>query len=387
MTRQGFRAWILPPLLIGILVALGFWLRLGGWGRVWNLALACAAMCWIAWLQRGGWRNASISIAAILFALAGIETTAIFVQARPVESYSQGYFGRHPVLGWDPGAEGRYRHTKRYRWGGATIFDVHYTIDANRSRAVIAADGGGPVAFLGDSMTFGTGVEDGDTLPQQFADATGRRVPVVNLAMAAYGPQQVLLALETGLHDARLRGVRMMVFQSAPFHAERSSCQAWFVMRAPRYVLEDGVPRHRGWCSSDWWVSLRNIVTSSATYQEFIAPALGGPSRRDMDLYITMLARAATVARERYNAELLVLYSSMLRPDEYLANAGMTDDDVIRALREKGVQVVDGRLDPAAFPGQLLRIPGDGHPTRVANQARAELLKSTLERLPPPAPR
>jgi hypothetical protein len=32
----------------------------------------------------------------------------------------------------------------------------------------------------------------------------------------------------------------------------------------------------------------------------------------------------------------------------------------------------------AAFPGQNLYIPGDGHPTGVANRAWAALVKNTL---------
>jgi len=43
--------------------------------------------------------------------------------------------------------------------------------------------------------------------------------------------------------------------------------------------------------------------------------------------------------------------------------------------------VIDATLDGAAFPGQVLYIPGDGHPTGVANRARAELLQNRLDEL------
>jgi hypothetical protein len=48
-------------------------------------------------------------------------------------------------------------------------------------------------------MTFGQGVPDADTLPQAFADATGHRWRVLNLAFPGYGPQQFLRSLETDI--------------------------------------------------------------------------------------------------------------------------------------------------------------------------------------------
>jgi hypothetical protein len=40
--------------------------------------------------------------------------------------------------------------------------------------------------------------------------------------------------------------------------------------------------------------------------------------------------------------------------------------------------VVDAGLDPNDFPGQTLKIPGDGHPTGVANRAWAVLVRDAL---------
>ncbi len=373
------RAWIAPPLAIGVLVALGYLLRFGPWGRVWNLALAGAAIGWVAWLANGRWRDSAVSIAAILFTLAGIEAVAVLIQARPIDTYSPGYSVPHPVLGWAPGQPGVYHHVKRHRGNGAVIFDVRYTIDPHRARAVTSAQVGSPVAFLGDSFTFGFGVADADTLPQQFADAIGRRLPVLNLAMSGYGPQQVLRALETGLHDARLRGARLLVHQTAAFQAERASCWTSLMLRAPRYALVDGSPRYQGACYGDWWVALRGQITASATYHQLIAPILGGPSRAEMELYIAMLIRAGVVARDRYGAPLAILY--IPRSGGYLANAAMTEAAVMGRLRDGGLLVVDAALDAAAFPGQLLTIPRDSHPTGTANHARAALLRDGVAQM------
>jgi len=48
------------------------------------------------------------------------------------------------------------------------------------------------------------------------------------------------------------------------------------------------------------------------------------------------------------------------------------------SLREGGLVIIDARLDPKDFPGQELQIPGDGHPTGIANRARALLVRDAL---------
>jgi hypothetical protein len=58
--------------------------------------------------------------------------------------------------------------------------------------------------------------------------------------------------------------------------------------------------------------------------------------------------------------------------------AGLTDQQIMQRLRDGGLIVIDAGLDPKDFPGQNLRIPGDGHPTGVANRAWAVLVRDAL---------
>lgn len=370
--RRFLRVHAAPPLAIAALVAAGYLLRFGAWGRAWNLAMAGVALCWLAWLQRGRWRDVSVSLAAILFCLAVVEGVAISLQSGPIDRNAPGYSIADPELGWRPGTPGSYHHVKRYRADGRTIFDVHYTIVPGHERRVDSAASAPSVVFLGDSTTFGTGVDDADTLPQAFADAAGQRFRVRNLAMSGYGPQQVLRRLEL---EPRMQGTRAFVFQTAAFHAERASCWAGFMLRAPRYVLVDGAPAYQGKCYENWWIAVRSLFIASATYQQFLAPLIGQPSRAEVDLFIAMLIQADRTARARHGAPLVILY--MAQQGDYLGRAGLKDADIIARLRAAGVQVVDGTLDPASFPTPIA-IPGDGHPTPTANRARAALLAKAL---------
>jgi hypothetical protein len=58
--------------------------------------------------------------------------------------------------------------------------------------------------------------------------------------------------------------------------------------------------------------------------------------------------------------------------------AGLTDQQIMQRLRDGGLLVIDAALDPNDFPGQTLKIPGDGHPTSVANRAWAVLVRGAL---------
>jgi hypothetical protein len=212
-------------------------------------------------------------------------------------------------------------------------------------------------------------------LPQAFADATGDQLRVLNLAFLGYGPQQFLRALETDMFRDLLTEPRLFVFLTAPWHAERSACTSNFVLRAPRYVMVEGRPVYKGKCLDHWPVWLQYWLTRTATYSVFFEPVFGGAGPADMDLYVAILIRAGQLARERYGVPTLILYQPY---DAYVRRAGFTDQQIIQRLHDGGLLVIDARLDPNDFPGQNLRIPGDGHPTGVANRAWAVLVRDAL---------
>ena len=95
------------------------------------------------------------------------------------------YVVRDDELGWRylPGARVRHR---------TQDFDVQVEIDARGLRDASPAPAGSrPIAALGDSLTFGWGVEEAQAFPALLERLTG--VPVENLGVSGYGTDQELL--------------------------------------------------------------------------------------------------------------------------------------------------------------------------------------------------
>jgi len=352
------------------------------WVRVVHLGLAAAVVIYVAALVERV-RNAGVVVISVLLCLAAIEAYAVIEYPRPINIHTPGLWTLQAVLGWGSKHAGVFHHTEIDAKTGRLIVDVDYTVDEHLNRKVDSAPDGPTIAFFGDSFTFGSGLPDADTLPQAFADATGRLIRVIDLGFPGYGPQQFLRALEVGWYDELLNPSRLFVFQTAAWHAERSSCFADFMKHAPRYRLIDGRPEWAGTCTR-WWSALtRALFTGSATYRTFVAPLVEPIRRADIELYFAILERAGELAREKYGVPTAILY---LPDRDYAGRTGVSDDEIMQRLRDHGLIVINGALDQSAYPAESLVIPDDGHPTGVANRARALLVRDAAQSLLSQAP-
>jgi hypothetical protein len=146
-------------------------------------------------------RSGRLALAATVLTIGALEAGvwALGAQAEPaVETWiDPEYYQAHAELGWAPKPGIRTRAWKRV--AGEPVYDVHYSIDA-LGRRITPATGTAPrstfLLFAGCSVTFGEGVEDSETLPN-FAAELAPEVRVYNYGFHGYGPQQLLVRLET----------------------------------------------------------------------------------------------------------------------------------------------------------------------------------------------
>jgi hypothetical protein len=124
---------------------------------------------------------------------------------------------------------------------------------------------------------------------------------------------------------------------------------------------------------------VQEFLHSSVALQNLIWSRRWPVRREDMDLNIALLVRAGALARQKYGAPTLILY---LPENVAYAGPGYSNEEITRKLRDGGLMVIDGGVDPRDYPGQDLVIPGEGHPTGLANRIRAERVKDFVSTSP-----
>ena len=206
---------------------------------------------------------------------------------------------------------------------------------------------------------------------------------MLNFAVTAYGPQQFLRALETDAYSDLLKqDPRIFIMLTAPWHAGRTSCKdknSWY---APSYALIDGVAAYRGSCADQakgFSGLLHALFRATEMFQYFFQSRVEPVDAADIDLYVAIFAKAAKLAREKYNVPTLLLYL----PDDvssarYRLGPGYGNADIMRKLREAGIDVEEIGFDVAHHTESELVIIGDGHPTGLTNRIWAQQVKDTL---------
>ncbi len=364
-----------------ILIALAIWTEIRhspDYFRLLSFVLVFCLLADLASLARGGLRDLLLAAASLALGVSALEGIAYLVEPQQIIVSTDGYMIRRPEIGWGPEHPGLFHSEKIDPKTGALIYSVGYTIDANLLRQTRSSEADPTVAFFGDSMTFGVGVNDADTLPQAFADTLGRKIRVLNLGFTGYGPQQFLRELETGLFDPVI-GLRpqLFIFMTAPWHAERTACKVSWVLRAPRYALDDGQVRFKGPCHDGIGLALREWAWNSAAYQMFMAPVWAKLTHDDVETYIKIMLAAVRLAKEKYGVPTLIPF--LPAAQHYLLGTGFDNEAIMKRLQEGGAIVLNVSLDREEAAGAKISIEGDGHPTPLANRLRAAALKALIE--------
>ncbi len=133
---------------------------------------------------------------------------------------------------------------------------------------------------------------------------------------------------------------------------------------------------YKGPCSQGPALWLREWIEHTVPYRSFIEPYFDRLDHADMDLYIRTLVAATHLAKEKYGVPTLIPYLRV--PDSYLRPTGFTNEEIIKRLQDDGALVVDVTLAREEAAGAKIHIPGDGHPTPVANRLRASILKDYI---------
>lgn len=265
------------------------------------------------------------------------------------------------ALGYTLRPDSSYRHREKQ-------FDVAYTIDASGTRRVPGFAPGRPgVLVLGDSWTFGHGVEDHETYAARL-QAHWPELGVRNLGVMGYGTPHALLALARALEADD--EVALVVYAWTPIHLQRSYLRASYLKiapggRTPRLEIENGELASKG--LADASVAIADDVPG-LVFAEW-ARTLAGVNRM------------AELAAEHGARFALVLLPGPASNPAFGANTSRMRKKLGRAA----VNSIDLEGDTTISKSDDLFIPGDDHPNAAWHEMVADALAARLD--PPVAHR
>jgi hypothetical protein len=309
-------------------------------------------------------QNLFLAATVLFLALLVAEATAMMFERHEFRT-ERNFAGPRLIVGWGPLHPGRFRAQRTVN--GKAIYDVFYTFDDRLLRKTHSGSSGDGIAFFGDSFIFGEGIEDSQTLPQQFADLEGRRYPVYNLAYLAYNPAQALAEMQTGVFDDLLAKSGVFVEFVAPWHAGRTTCKDYFVRLAPSYVIAGDRVLFQGYCEPRI-----SPLTYFSTYRTFFQPRFWIITDNDVATLVQVTEETIRMAAEKYKKPIVIYY---LRNPGFLRRLHWTDDQIMDEFRSAGAKVLDYALDDDS----RYSIPNDGHPSPLANRVRANRLLTFLQ--------
>ena len=328
------------------------------------------------------WRSAPLRtsltfLASLFLALTVAESSAPFLYRKPAYPYKL----LSPVDYWvvtDIGAIGSegIHHFKLIAPGDRVIYDTDYTIGEDGFRVTPpAASTGDRINFFGDSFTFGEGLGDRETLPYYLAELTGR--PVKNYGFQGYGVQQPLAILDSELDTSGAINFLLTI----PWQAQRAACKVNYSAGSPKYeIAADGELVETGQCRMiTGWGPLGKIIDRSKLYDLYLDTRSTEVTDADYDRYLAIIGEMARVSRERGQKFIV----GFIRSDESLfKGTHFSNELLLERLRALADEVVDLTLAPRNedLDRKYYIDEIDKHPSALANQERAKILKDVFER-------
>ncbi len=334
----------------------------------------------IAWSRRPGLRNGFLVVASASFVVALLDPI-IYLTDKPVVQAEGSWNSTYHYL-WDdelgtalpPNVVAESRKVTDH----GIVYDVNYSFDANGHRKTLgsADPSADSVVFMGCSFTFGEGVQDSETLPQQFSDQTGRKYNVSNFGVSSFGIQQPLRALEVGrLEPVLSAGKRYIVYSGIPDHAFRAVTGG---RRGPVYELQaDGSVKYLGSGETGWEIFAVAMANRSLFLRNFVVmPLLDANRVSNVPLYAALVRRAGRIAQKKYGAKFIVVFWD--DPGSSLSAEVMAEFDKAGIAYIRVSSMLPGFLQGDS----LYRLPDDGHPNALANHLIAQYLAGHWDTIP-----
>ena len=181
-----------------------------------------------------------------------------------------------------------------------------------------------------------------------------------------------------------VQSVKAVVTWIIPAQLARITGEGSWLGSSPRYELDNGVLHYTG--SFNEYRLFHPIAGARYLLDQQFAfiDAIGMKQRQDeqIELFVAMMARLQQLAREKFGAPLVVIYSWPDATDK----PGHGESEfaqpvlvgVIARLRKLGIELVSVNQLTKTYDVSRLLIPHDGHPKPFTNELIAGELKRCL---------
>jgi hypothetical protein len=270
---------------------------------------------------------------------------------------------------------------------GSVVYSASYTIGPDGFRETpqygwtpekAKEDARPRINFLGDSFTFGEGLNDNQTMEYFFGELSqkqGQSVLVKNYGVHGWGMHQALAIVQSDL-DTK---ANLQFALTSPWHASRSACTDFYSLGSPKYILQDdGLVKRNGYCRSFGWIehspkAVRGLITSSKIFN-LIIDSLFVTS--DQDQQIRLYLGILKTMQENLTQKGQKMILGFVKADQSWYVGTYNNEKLMAAIKAMGIDVVDMTLANTneALEKKYYIHELDKHPSPAGNEARAKLL-------------
>lgn len=168
------------------------------------------------------------------------------------------------------------------------------------------------ILIFGDSMAFGTGVQDNETVAA-ILQKNLKNSRVYNFSFHAYGPHHALRLIEIGRMKEFLEGCSKIksYYFSQMHHVKRVAGHWPLALNAPKYGLVNNILTYQGPLYPQWFELFHRKYISqwktlNSIFNYFMAVD-AGYSEKEIELYKLIVVKMQTLLRERYHSSLTIV--------------------------------------------------------------------------------
>lgn len=383
---------LILPFIFALHVALA-WLSLNYLNAPWlwiGLALILTAFALVL-ATRGNIQAIFFNIVVVLITLTSYEAFLTFNNVKTFTANNihtkKPVKTKHDILGYTLDKNAEVSVSGYY--DGKEIFNVTCTTDENGSRT------GPPVAnphteqciiFLGDSFTFGFGLQDDETASYQVGLKTDGKYQIYNFGCNGYGIHHVYAQLQNGIvqNAVGTQKPKAIIYQAILSHGYRASKPMGWDPEGPRYLLDEkgNVVSAGSFNDAEYRSRFeKNVIGKTILTALSRSKIFKNISRKrkltthELNLLISLTEAARNEALNIYPETkfYVILWKTKLYASQF--------DKCLEMLRKKGINVISANEIIKDYHEQMekyVHCPGDFHPNANANQKVADYIVDNI---------